>query len=958
MKRFVSLISPILKMPFLISTCGAGGSVKPGVQPQETRVIDIQAREGGRQSVAINQYLSPTSWAWSFNLTLPWGLHPRLYAAARLRGLRIFFTLRIAGLIICFFFAGSNIFAQTPPENSPPATGQSRVFTIEEMNNRAASYLRQDRNEEAYLLAKRALVRSQQRGNNARASRSANLTGIAAFRLGRISEAIEFYKQAFSVVAEAKDDPEAHRFQLAALSRAASLLRLSGRYEEALWCFNQALQLYRKQNDRAGESLMLSRMSIVFAFTGDAENAAIHSAEALKLAKLVGDRAIEENALLSYLLAHEQQGNYQSALEYGLQEIELIRAFPLNSKNPGYNFKELRYVRLTTLYHVATTYAALRQFQPAVDFFERALNYANTIHSQEVFILGDYAWTQLQSGKPEQALASASQAITSLQKLGGNKHLESRFRATMAAAQRALGRTDEALNSYRQAVAAVEEARLLSIPTEISRAGIIASRHDVFTGAINFMLEQNLTSEALAIAESYHARVLLDVLAEAGDGDKDEFTPEQKSDSDRILAKISGIQRELWKPEIFPTSEKIYSDQLAQAEQELEMLRIKIRRANPRYAAVKYPNPLKPETIAKEIIPPDTAFIEFVLGEQKSVAFIMWQGRLSSIALPSAKEIEKLVAQYNETFSGKVYSLTALQSIAQQKKLGQQAYQTLFQTIEPQISGAKKLIIVPDGALAYLPFETLVDHSASPNYLIERFAISYAPSASALAQIRSHKKNNNSPAAGIIAFGDPLYGIPNALTRGSELRQLPSTRTEVNEISALFPVAQRKIFLGIEANEKTAKAEALQQYKYLHFAAHGNVDEAHPARSGIILSRLSDPNEDGTLQVSEVMQLKLNADLVTLSACRTGLGKLLHGEGMIGLTRAFIYAGANSVVVSLWNVNDVATASLMKSFYQNLQSGMPKAEALRQAKLELLTGEKRAWRHPYYWAPFVLIGEN
>ena len=155
-----------------------------------------------------------------------------------------------------------------------------------------------------------------------------------------------------------------------------------------------------------------------------------------------------------------------------------------------------------------------------------------------------------------------------------------------------------------------------------------------------------------------------------------------------------------------------------------------------------------------------------------------------------------------------------------------------------------------------------------------------------------------------------------------------------------------------------AKSEKLSLYKYLHFAAHGNVDEAHPARSGIVLSPLTDPKEDGTLQMNEIMQLKLNADLVTLSACRTGLGKLLHGEGMIGLTRAFIYAGANSVVVSLWNVNDVATASLMKSFYQNLQSGMPKAEALRQAKLELLTGEKRAWRHPYYWAPFVLIGEN
>ncbi len=865
---------------------------------------------------------------------------------------------RFVSLIIFLLFACSSTSAQISPENSQPSTEQSRVFTIEEMNNRAASYLRQDRNEEAYQLAKRSLSRSQQRELSGRASRAANLAGIAAFRLGRISEAIEFYKQAFSVKAEAKDDPEANRFQLAALSRAASLLRVSGRYEEALWCFNQALQLYRNQSDRAGESLMLSRMSAVYAFTGDAENAAIHSAEALKLAKLSGDRALEENALLSHLLAHEQQGNYQTALEYGLQEIGLIRAYPLNPKIPGNDFKELRYVRLTTLYHVATTYASLKQYQQAAEFFELALSYAQTIHAREALILGDYAWTQLQLGKPDQSLETASQAVTSLQSLGGNKHLESRFRATMAEAQRALGHTDDALTSYRQAVAAIEEARLLSIPTEISRAGIIASRHDVFTSAINFLLEQKQTSEALAIAEAYHARAFLDVLAEAGDGDKDELTPEQKSESDRILAKISGLQRELWKPEITPLAEKNYSDQLAQSEQELEMLRIKIRRANPRYAAVKYPQPLKPETIIREVIPPDAALIEFVLGEQKSVAFVMWQGQLSSITLPNAKEIEKLVAQYNQAFSGKVYSLTALQSIARQKILGQQIYQTLFQTIEAKITGAKKLIIVPDGALAYLPFETLTDKNPNPTYLIERYAIRYAPSASALAQIRSYHRTNTAATSGIIAFGDPMYGTQDAVTGGGELRQLPYTRIEINEIASLFPVSQRRIFLGLEANEKTVKAESLQPYKYIHFAAHGNVDEAHPARSGIVLARLSDPKEDGTLQMTEVMQLKLNADLVTLSACRTGLGKLLNGEGMIGLTRAFIYAGASSVVVSLWNVNDVATASLMKSFYKNLQNGIPKDEALRQAKLELLSSEKRAWRHPYYWASFVLIGEN
>ena len=181
---------------------------------------------------------------------------------------------------------------------------------------------------------------------------------------------------------------------------------------------------------------------------------------------------------------------------------------------------------------------------------------------------------------------------------------------------------------------------------------------------------------------------------------------------------------------------------------------------------------------------------------------------------------------------------------------------------------------------------------------------------------------------------------------------------EINDIGSLFPSAERKVFLGADANEKNVKGEKLDAFRYVHFATHGIVDEEKPARSGVILSLKGNEKEDGVLQVTEIMRLKLNADLVTLSACRTGLGRVVGGEGVLGLTRAFIYAGSHSVVASLWNVNDTATAELMKSFYANLKKGEPKDEALRQAKLTLLKGKQTTWRHPYYWAPFVLVGAN
>lgn len=260
-------------------------------------------------------------------------------------------------------------------------------------------------------------------------------------------------------------------------------------------------------------------------------------------------------------------------------------------------------------------------------------------------------------------------------------------------------------------------------------------------------------------------------------------------------------------------------------------------------------------------------------------------------------------------------------------------------------------------------------------YLIDRFDISYAPSATALAAIKERSAAAPRTSKGIIAFGDPIYvneksaGADSAVAasqrplaaateRGFDFKQLPYTRTEVNGIASLFSADERRTFLGADAQEETVKTEDLSRYRYVHFAAHGMIDEQVPARSGIVLSAPGDSKEDSILRMSEVMRLKLNAELVTLSACRTGLGKLLKGEGMIGLTRAFMYAGADSVLVSLWSVNDLATAELMKSFYQHLKQGAKKNEALRRAKLSLIRGPRLTWRHPYYWAPFTLIGQN
>lgn len=853
-------------------------------------------------------------------------------------------------LFFCLLFACClSVRAQNNPRQ--PATAEALV-------REAVQHFKDEQFDEAYRKARQARQISQRRGVKGREAHATNLMALAAMSLGRVTEAIPLFKEA-AALSGAVNSEEISRMQVMALDRAGRLSRVVGRYEDALWCFNQSLQLCRQRKERAGELSMLNNLSAVYSDTGDFTKAEQTLQEALPLSRTLDNRLLEKSLLTKFLLLEKGRGNLAAALQYGEQAltIEPRRGVDPNSKPSLQTTMELQY-------QLGMVYAALGQHAKAIALYEPALQQARAFRVPQIqaFALGEMAWSQFKLGDAKAAESTAAQAITTLRQGGGNKHFESRVLYIRAEALRALGRHTEALVSYRLAIAALEQARLLSIPTEISRAGIVASRHNVFAGAIDFLLSQQLTTEALEVAEAYHARAFLDVLAGAGIESAQELTAEQREAEDKLFAQIASVQKELWKPELKPEEEAQLTRKLEEAEAALETFHLKIRRDNPRYTRVSSPTLLKADRIASDLLSPDTALIEFVLSEQKSFAWVIQQDKLTAITLPPGKEIEALVQQYRAVFAGNINASNALAEIAKQKAQGQQLYKKLFQPLAAHLTTARKLVIVPDGALAYLPFETLVSESKGiATYLLERFAISYAPSASALAALKAHRAAATNDAKGIIAFGDPQYAKTATgeaqSVRGNELRQLPYTRMEVNEIAALFPAADRRVLLGAEAREQNVKATPLNQYRYVHFAAHGIIDEDHPARSGIMLSAGTDSTEDGMLQMSEVMRLKLNADLVTLSACRTGLGKLLNGEGMIGLTRSFLYAGANSVAVSLWSVSDIATASLMKSFYKHLQAGKTKDEALQAAKLELLKGQQRVWRHPYYWAAFVVVGD-
>jgi CHAT domain-containing protein len=294
-------------------------------------------------------------------------------------------------------------------------------------------------------------------------------------------------------------------------------------------------------------------------------------------------------------------------------------------------------------------------------------------------------------------------------------------------------------------------------------------------------------------------------------------------------------------------------------------------------------------------------------------------------------------------------------------------YDDLLRPAEPRITAARRLLVSPDGPLHTLPFAALVRNG---RWLAEQKPIHSVLSSTVYAELKkSRRQGSEATPAVLAAFGDPLYpplppGHPStadpevraAVGRGLSLSSLPSTRDEVRSIASYYPTA--RTFLGAEATEERARSIG-KDTRFLHFACHGLFDERMPLNSALALTIPEHPGEDqenGLLQAWEIFEsVRLDADLVTLSSCDSALGQEMGGEGLIGLTRAFQYAGARSVLASLWSVSDLSTAELMKHFYGHLHAGKAKDEALQAAQVELIRSPK--FSHPYYWAAFQLFGD-
>jgi CHAT domain-containing protein len=787
------------------------------------------------------------------------------------------------------------------------------------------------------------------------------------------SEAEALYQQAMRLLEIGRyGQAHAHLFEAVRLWRQShqserairALLHLAEddrkayRWQAALQCYRQVLQ-FPALPDQVKTST-LNSVAQLYTQLHQYHLAAEYHQQALRLARRIEDQPNETGALIGLATVGAEQGLVGQARSY-LEQAQQLAEQARDEKAVA-----------PMLALVGRMYHAQGQTAPAREATQRALRHQRQTLDREGEIQSLCLLSELDltSNQPQTALEQATQAVTLANQLKVSE-LQWRAHLALARSQRALDQAREAINSYYRAVVFIEKQRLLYLSTDAFKITLLAERQAPYRELADLLIERGRADEAFDIMEHARSRATLDMLATARRRAAPATSPESNAATRNLAQHIARLRAELRSPTLDDRRKTAIQAELAEAERRLAEARwaAEMERIN----RLAYPATLK--EAQRTLRQPQEVLLEFCLGEKRSYVWLISAEEARWAALPGQQEIEEKVRPYLEMLGAKPRRASLEREVAQQKRLGEQLFNLLLGEFAERLAASRRLTIAPDGLLHYLPFETLIRDG---RYLIERHEIHYIPSVSVLSLL----PQSRSPAAQqaqmeLLAFGDPVFvAPPQTATRGKipsgnlnwefwslgslRLPPLPNTRTEALSISEPVPSERKRLYLGRAATEEALKREPLDRYRRIHFATHSLIDEQFPARSGVVLALAGDPQEaqeDGLLEVAEIAELKLDCDLVVLSACQTGRGQLVSGEGIVGLTRAFLYAGSRSVAVSLWNVSDLSTARFMQSFYRHLATGTGAVAALRQAKLEMIEPGK-ATRHPYYWAPFVLVGNS
>jgi CHAT domain-containing protein len=525
----------------------------------------------------------------------------------------------------------------------------------------------------------------------------------------------------------------------------------------------------------------------------------------------------------------------------------------------------------------------------------------------------------------------------------------------------ALHRDEEARAAFAEAIATVEQVRSRIAGGEISREAFFETRLEPYQRMVALLADGGDAAAALTQADRAKGRTLVEILRSGRADLASHLTPEERATEAGLRDRLSALNGEVFVARSRTPADSAalsgLEQRLQQARWELEAFSTNLYAARPELRTQRADFPeWRPEAARPLLADGSTALIEYAVQEERTFLFVVTaQGDASPIVrlhrLPVGRqELARRVETFRRQLGNRDLDFRAP---------ARGLYDLLLGPAAAEIRGKRTLGIVPDGPLWDLPFQAL--QPSGTEALLDRHALHYAPSLAFLAELAARpapQRAGPDPAPpSLLAVGNPGGGpvTPATFGRGlAGLAPLPDAEREVRDLARLYGSAHSAVYTAAQASERVVKSEA-GHFRVLHFATHALLDDHNPLYSSLVLSKAGPPDgEDGLLEAWEILELHLDADLVVLSACQTARGRLRAGEGMIGMSWALAAAGSPATLASQWEVDSASTGQLMVEFHRNWLAGKTKAEALRQAALAVR--RQARYRHPFYWAGFVLVG--
>jgi len=847
----------------------------------------------------------------------------------------------------------------------------------------------------------KALSIARKMGNRLREGWAYNNLGWLYYCRGKNRQAKDYYDKALDIAREVKDT----KLEVVALNNFGVLCRVTGHYRKAEEIYQQVLSIATRTGDVKRRQWSFNNLGLVYFIWGKHAQASELYEKALEISKKIGDPTGQARALNNLGLLYASLGQYPKAADYYEMSLQLKRQVSDARGEAG------------TLNNIGRVYAAWGHYEDAMAKFRQALEISERIGVSTSYSQDLIGCVYLDMGKISEAepFLKASAAAASLGRLyllkSDYQKAGEYYRKLLVSAEKTgnsnnyfiawtgLGKVHEALEEYEKAEEYYEKAMKL---TEEIRSSLLPSdrknffevkvggfdRSEAARGVTRVRMKLNRAAQSIVSSEVTRARSFAENISQRTQTGLGVVPKDVLEKEDHMIVQVAALRKQLDEiakdkdPERYANLEK----EIQKAKEELNSFVEMLWEKYTPYAAVKYPKPIALKDAA---VNPDECLVVYdVLGEGVGVKLIRGKQIVETFYKrwnleDLEKDVKKFLLPFEQVRLGDF-----------DPELAHSLYTRLLARVLAEVPKGTPITIVPDGILAVLPFEALVaagkaewrgnrfgDYPTGLTYLGELYPVSYYQSITAMTLARTARKTTP-PGERTLVMADPIFGqddervqqpvsgkrprlIAGAGRRimaikdqtGLALARLPLTGDLAASIKKLDP-ERTDLFTGGRASRSALLGSPMEKYRSMIFATHGYFGSDIPGiqEPVLALSFVEDDGDgNGFLRMTEVMGMKLNAEVVALTACQSGLGKNLAGEGVMSMGRAFQYAGAESVLMSLWSVAESSSVQLVEAFFRLRRSGKGKLEALRLAREEI---RKSGYEHPFFWAAFILVGEG